>query len=71
VEIRCRLSYKCWRQRFGSDPGVIGRDIIANGRSYTLIGVAAQGFSGTEIISAPDLWFQWQCRPKSTWATSG
>ncbi len=51
------LSYKCWQQRFGADPSVIGKSILANGRSFTVIGVAPQGFYGTEFIAAPELWF--------------
>lgn len=51
------LSYKCWQQRFGSDQSIIGKSIIANGRSFTVIGVAPQGFFGTEFIAAPELWF--------------
>jgi predicted permease len=51
------LSYQCWQQRFGADPGIVGKSLIANGLSYTIIGVAAQGFYGTEIIAAPELWF--------------
>jgi predicted permease len=51
------MSYKCWRQRFGGDPGILGRDVIVNGRGYTIIGIAPQGFYGTEIISAPEMWF--------------
>jgi predicted permease len=51
------VSYKGWQQRFGGEPGIIGRDVIVNGRSYTIIGVAPQGFYGTEIIAAPDMWF--------------
>jgi predicted permease len=51
------MSYKCWQQRFGQDPSIIGKGIIVNGRNYTVIGVASQGFYGTEIISAPDLFF--------------
>ena len=51
------LSYKGWKQRFGGEPGIIGREVIVNGRGYTIIGVAPQGFYGTEIIAAPDLWF--------------
>ncbi|HEX8140258.1 MAG TPA: ABC transporter permease [Pyrinomonadaceae bacterium] len=51
------ISYQCWQQRFGADPGVVGKSIVANGRSYTVIGVAAKGFFGTEIIAAPELWF--------------
>lgn len=51
------MSYKCWQQRFGADPSLIGKDVIVNGRSYTVVGVAPQGFYGTEIVSAPELWF--------------
>lgn len=51
------LSFQCWQQRFGADPNIVGKSLIANGRSYTVIGVAPQGFYGTEIIAAPELWF--------------
>jgi len=51
------VSYQCWQQRFGGDPEVIGKNLIVNGRGYTVIGVAARGFFGTEIIAAPELWF--------------
>ncbi len=51
------LSYKYWQSSFGGDPEIIGRDLIVNGRSYTVIGVAPKSFFGTEIIAAPDLFF--------------
>ena len=51
------MSYKCWEQRFGRDLNIIGRDVMVNGRSYTVVGVAPRGFFGTEIASAPDLFF--------------
>jgi macrolide transport system ATP-binding/permease protein len=51
------VSYNCWRQRFGGDPGVIGKNVIVNGLGYTIIGVAQPGFSGTEVIVAPEMWF--------------
>lgn len=51
------MSYKCWQQRFGRDQSIIGKNVIVNGRSYMVIGVAPQGFYGTEVISAPDLFF--------------
>jgi predicted permease len=51
------VSNKCWRQRFGGDPGVIGKNVIVNGRGYTIIGVAQPGFSGTEVIVTPEMWF--------------
>ncbi|HKA22576.1 MAG TPA: ABC transporter permease [Blastocatellia bacterium] len=51
------MSFKCWQQRFGLDPNIIGKGIIVNGRNYTVIGVAPKGFYGTEVVSAPDLFF--------------
>src|SRR5207253_6902801 len=51
------MSHKCWLQRFGGDQNVIGRTVIVNGRSFTVVGIAPRGFYGTEVVSAPDLWF--------------
>ncbi|MEK6407686.1 MAG: ABC transporter permease [Acidobacteriota bacterium] len=51
------MSYKCWWQRFGGDQSIIGKDVIVNGRSYMIIGVAPKGFYGTEVVSAPELFF--------------
>ncbi len=51
------LSYKSWQKRFGSAPDMIGRNLLVNGRGYTVIGIAAEGFDGTEIIASPEIWF--------------
>ena len=51
------ISYQCWQQRFGGNPAVIGKEVVVNGRNFTVIGVAPQGFIGTEIIAAPEMWF--------------
>lgn len=51
------LSYEGWQRRFGADAGVVGKSLIVNGRSFTVIGVAPRGFFGTEIIAAPEFWF--------------
>ncbi|MCI0447221.1 ABC transporter permease [bacterium] len=51
------MSYQSWQQRFGSDPAIIGKNLIVNGNSYTVIGITPQGFFGTEIIASPELWF--------------
>ena len=34
------LGHDYWRQRFDSDPGVIGRSLTINGETYTVVGVA-------------------------------
>ncbi len=51
------VSYRYWQQRLGAAADIAGRTILANGRSFTIIGVAPQGFFGTDVASAPDLWF--------------
>ena len=38
------LSYGYWRRKFGSDPSIIGRTIIADGKSRQIIGVLPQKF---------------------------
>ncbi len=37
------LGDSMWRTRFGSDPGVLGRALILNGRSFVVIGVLGPG----------------------------
>jgi len=43
------ISHTLWRQSFGLDPAVVGRHFEMGDRSYTIIGVAAEGFSGLDL----------------------
>jgi putative ABC transport system permease protein len=45
-----------WRREFGSDPTVIGRTVVLNGRRFTVIGVAPTTFPGMDTFSHPDLY---------------
>jgi len=38
------LGYKFWRDHFGSDPNVVGRDITVNSQQYTVAGVMPETF---------------------------
>jgi predicted permease len=42
------LSYDYWTSRFGRDPKVIGRTLRMGNNLYTIVGVAGEGFAGTE-----------------------
>jgi putative ABC transport system permease protein len=44
----------CWRQRFGSDPAIVGRTIVVDGTPRTVVGVLPASFSlPTERLAAP------------------
>ncbi|HEX8149362.1 MAG TPA: ABC transporter permease [Pyrinomonadaceae bacterium] len=50
------LSHRYWQKRFGSDPGVVGRQVSLNGVPFTVVGVSAEGFNGTmQVGSSPDV----------------
>jgi hypothetical protein len=42
------LSYGYWRQKFGGDPGIIGRSTTLDGKPREIIGVLPQGFHFSE-----------------------
>ena len=50
------LRHAFWRQRFASDPNVVGKELTLNGHPFTVIGVAARRFDGMLVGFAPDFW---------------
>jgi predicted permease len=65
------LSYACWQHRFAGDPSIVGRTILLNNHTFTIIGVAPKGFIGTEVAYAPEFWTPMmmakEIEPGSTW----
>src|SRR5579864_2535273 len=45
-----------WHDGFGGRPDVVGRRLIVNGLSVTVVGVTQPGFLGTGRFLAPKLW---------------
>lgn len=58
------ISEGYWRDRLGADPSVVGRELFINGQQYSVVGVAAPGFAGTDVVGAPtDAWFPLSMAP--------
>ena len=43
------LSYSFWQNRFSSDPSIVGKQIVLNGYTFTVVGVSPAGFDGVEV----------------------
>jgi putative ABC transport system permease protein len=50
------VGYGLWQRRFGSDPGLVGREIRIGGHAFTVVGVAPRGFKGTVVGVSPEIW---------------
>jgi predicted permease len=66
------LSHDYWKRRFGMDPKVVGRTFHLGDRTYEIIGVSEQRFTGTEPgtvvdIFLPTMMYRSVRRSDSTW----
>ena len=50
------LSHGYWTSRFAADPGVLNKQLIVNGQSLTIVGVAPKGFDGTTLGTRPQIY---------------
>ncbi len=57
------LAHAYWRNSLGEDPEVLGRRLVVNGKSLTIVGVAPRDFTGTTIGPRVDVFmpisFRW------------
>jgi predicted permease len=47
------ISHRLWRERFGSDPSIVGKTVALNGPLFTIAGVMPQGF---QYPNDTDVW---------------
>lgn len=57
------LSYEFWQNRLGAEASVIGKTMVVNGISLTVIGVAPPGFTGAIGVVAPEMWIPYAIAP--------
>jgi predicted permease len=50
------IGHELWEERFAGDRRVVGRAVVLNGHTFTVIGVAPPGFTGVDIEEPADLW---------------
>jgi putative ABC transport system permease protein len=67
------ISENYWRKKFGGDPEIVGRKVLLNGASFTIIGVTPHNFVGT-FVSVPDFWLPFSLEPlvhpQDNWLTN-
>jgi putative ABC transport system permease protein len=63
------LSNDMWRQRFGADPGIVGRAIRVDGKPHTVVGVLAAGDAdrGQGKVSLPLAFTPEQVNHDASW----
>src|SRR6516165_2236421 len=66
------MSYRIWREKYGSDSSLVGATYQINGHPFTLIGVAPPGFYGAKLddVGMPDLWLPLTTEPLIDGATA-
>lgn len=68
------ISYSAWQTRFAGDPNIVGQSVKLNGLDYNIIGVAPQGFYGTEKLLTAEFWvpmaMEPQIEPGNNWLTN-
>ena len=51
------MSYGYWERQFGSDPSMVGKNLVVNGSRFTVIGITPRDFFGDIVGKPTDLWF--------------
>jgi putative ABC transport system permease protein len=64
------LSHGLWQRRYGGDPDIVGKTIMLNGESNTIIGVMPAGFQlyvkqGSQTGKPVELWLPWTYNPRA------
>ncbi len=49
------IGQRCWERRFGSDPNVVGRDLLVDGERATVVGVLAR-IIGRSYYASYEVW---------------
>ncbi|MGH9386065.1 MAG: ADOP family duplicated permease [Vicinamibacterales bacterium] len=65
------LSHRYWQRRFHANVAVVGQAIRVNGHPLTIVGVVREGFDGTDLGSATDVFVPIAMAHELTFITTG
>lgn len=54
------VSHGFWQKRFAGDPALVGKTVLLNNNSFTIIGIAPERFTGTDLGRAPEIFVPMQ-----------
>ena len=57
------VSHSFWQNGFGGDPDAVGRELVLNGRAFQVVGIAPEGFRGTQLAQAPAVFVPMAMQP--------
>ena len=63
-ELSVVISDSFWKHRLNSEPDILGKQLILNGNSFSVVGVAPSTFTGMDPTVSTDVWV-----PITQWAT--
>lgn len=58
------ISDRFWKRRLSSDPDIVGKQLVLNGNSFSVIGITTPFYTGTDPSVSTDVWV-----PVTQWAT--
>ncbi len=58
------ISHGYWQQKLNSDPQIVGKNILLNGTSFTVVGIMPQEFFGVRVRRSPDFWLPLAFQPQ-------
>ncbi len=58
------LSHNYWQRQFNSDPDIVGKNLVLNGTSFTVVGITPPEFYGVRVRRPPDMWVPLSFHPQ-------
>ncbi|HYU98010.1 MAG TPA: ABC transporter permease [Pyrinomonadaceae bacterium] len=58
------ISHGYWEQKLNRDPQIVGKSILLNGTTFTIVGVMPPQFFGIRVRRSPDFWLPLVFQPQ-------